>query len=103
MKEIRDSVDQKVSGVDSRVSALDTKTSEGINALKSDVQNVDQRASQANSAAERAANDVGALEFAYLAVVPDLRVFSISMLFFERVRPMALSRSTKPFVKFTSV
>jgi outer membrane protein OmpA-like peptidoglycan-associated protein len=69
MKEIRDGVDrkvsgvdQRVSGVDTRVSALDAKTTEGLNSLKSDVQNVDQRAGEARSAAERAANGVSALD-----------------------------------------
>jgi outer membrane protein OmpA-like peptidoglycan-associated protein len=62
MKEIRDSVDQKVSGVDSKVSALDAKTTEGLNSVKSDVQNADQHAAQAQTAAERAANSVSTLD-----------------------------------------
>jgi len=72
MKEVRDNLDKKISGVDakfdtkvagvdSRVSALDSKTTEGLNSLKGDVQNVDQRAGQARTAADRAANDVNAL------------------------------------------
>src|SRR5262245_20210109 len=68
MKEIRDTldrkisdVDTKVSGVDSKVSALDSKTTEGMNSLKGDVQNVDQRAGQARSAADRANNEVSTL------------------------------------------
>lgn len=68
MKEIRDTLDKKitgvdtrVSGVDSRVTALDSKTTEGLNGLKSDVSNVDQRAGQARTTAERAVNDVGQL------------------------------------------
>jgi outer membrane protein OmpA-like peptidoglycan-associated protein len=68
LKETRDTLDKKitgvdtrVSGVDSRVSALDSKTTEGLNGLKSDVSNVDQRAGQARTTAERAVNDVGAL------------------------------------------
>src|SRR5499426_3646609 len=68
MKEIRDNLDKKitgvdtrVSGVDSRVTALDSKTTEGLNGLKTDVSNVDQRAGQARTTAERAVNDVGAL------------------------------------------
>src|SRR5262249_22527215 len=68
MKEIRDTLDKKitgvdtrVSGVDQRVSALDSKTTEGLNGLKTDVGNVDQRAAQARTTAERAVNDVGAL------------------------------------------
>jgi OOP family OmpA-OmpF porin len=62
IKEVRDDVDKKVSGVDSKVSALDTRTSQGLNSLKGDVQNVDQRASQAQGAADRAANGVNTLD-----------------------------------------
>jgi outer membrane protein OmpA-like peptidoglycan-associated protein len=68
LKETRDNLDKKitgvdtrVSGVDTRVSALDSKTTEGFNGLKSEVSNVDQRAGQARTTAERAVNDVGAL------------------------------------------
>ena len=61
-KEVRDDVDKKVSGVDTKVSVLDAKTTEGLNSLKGDVQNVDQRASQAQSAADRAATGVSALD-----------------------------------------
>jgi len=68
-KEVRDDVDKKVSGVDQKVSAvdskvgaLDTKTTQGMNSLKGDVQNVDQHASQAQSAADRAANGVNTLD-----------------------------------------
>ena len=62
IKEVRDDVDKKVSGVDSKVSVLDTRTSQGFNSLKGDVQNVDQRASQAQGAADRAANGVNTLD-----------------------------------------
>ena len=62
IKEVRDEVDKKVSGVDSKVSALDTRQAKGMNSLKGDVQNVDQRASQAQSAADRAANGVNTLD-----------------------------------------
>jgi len=55
-------VDQRVSGVDTKLTSLDTKTTEGINTLKTDVGRVDQRASQANTAAERAGNNVTALD-----------------------------------------
>jgi len=68
MKEIRDTLDKKittvdtrVSGVDTKVSALDTKTTEGMNSLKGDVQNVDQRAGQARTTADRAVNEVNVL------------------------------------------
>jgi outer membrane protein OmpA-like peptidoglycan-associated protein len=73
MKEIRDNADRKIAGVDSRVTALDSKTTEGLNTLKSDVQGVDQRATagvtevrgaaaEARGAADRAANGVNALD-----------------------------------------
>ena len=73
MKEIRDNADRKIAGVDSRVTALDSKTTEGLNTLKSDVQGVDQRATagvtevrgaaaDARGAADRAANGVNALD-----------------------------------------
>jgi outer membrane protein OmpA-like peptidoglycan-associated protein len=62
IKEVRDDVDKKVSGVDTKVSALDTRTTQGFNSLKGDVQNVDQRASQAQSAADRAASGVNTLD-----------------------------------------
>jgi len=73
IKEIRDSVDQKVAGVnqringvDTRVSALDEKTATGMTSLKTelkgDVQNADQHAVQAQSSADRAATNVSALD-----------------------------------------
>jgi outer membrane protein OmpA-like peptidoglycan-associated protein len=62
IKEVRDDVDKKVSGVDTKVSALDTRTTQGFNSLKGDVQNVDQRASQAQSAADRASTGVNTLD-----------------------------------------
>ena len=73
MKEIRDTADRKITAVDQRVTtvdakvdtkvaALDTKTTQGLNSLKGDVQNVDQHASQAQSAADRAANGVNTLD-----------------------------------------
>jgi outer membrane protein OmpA-like peptidoglycan-associated protein len=75
VKEIRDSLDKKitgvdtkvaavdsrVSGVDTKVSELDSKTTQGMNTLKTDVQGVDQRAGQARSTADRAANEVNVL------------------------------------------
>src|SRR5215470_5560759 len=51
IKEVQDEADKKVAGVDSKVSALDAKTSEQLTSVKTDVQNVDQKTSQANSAA----------------------------------------------------
>ena len=62
IKEVRDDVDRKVSGVDSKISALDTRTNQSLNSLKGDVQNVDQRASQAQGAADRASNGVNTLD-----------------------------------------
>ena len=62
IKEVRDDVDRKVSGVDSKISALDTRTNQSLNSMKGDVQNVDQRASQAQSAADRASSGVTTLD-----------------------------------------
>jgi len=68
IKELRDDVDRKVSGVENEVSALDARTTSGMNSLKSDVQSADQHAStadqhasQAQSAADRAAHGVNSL------------------------------------------
>src|SRR5215510_11049727 len=50
IKETRDNVDKvntRVTGVDGKLSALDSRTTEGLNGLKGDVQNVDQHAAQA--------------------------------------------------------
>jgi len=62
IKEAKDDADKKVAGVDAKVAELDSKTSDQFNTVKTDVQNVDQKASQANTAAERAANDVSTLD-----------------------------------------
>lgn len=69
MKEIRDTLDKKVTTVDGRVTALDSKTTEGMNSLKTDVsgvrtdvQNVDRRAADARTAADRAATNVNTLD-----------------------------------------
>jgi outer membrane protein OmpA-like peptidoglycan-associated protein len=68
MKEIRDNLDKKITSVDGRVTtvdgkvaALDTKTTEGFNTVKGDVQNVNQRATDARSAADKANNEVSSL------------------------------------------
>jgi OmpA-OmpF porin, OOP family len=65
MKEIRDNADKKIAAVDSkydtRVSALDSKTTEGFNSVRGDIKNVDQHAGEARSAADRAQNDVNGL------------------------------------------
>jgi outer membrane protein OmpA-like peptidoglycan-associated protein len=65
IKETRDSVDrvnQRVTGVDGRVTDLDSRTTQGLNGLKGDVQSVDQKAGQAQTAADRAAGDVVILD-----------------------------------------
>jgi OmpA-OmpF porin, OOP family len=69
MKEIRDNADRKITGVDARVTDLDSKTTAGMNGLKGDIQGVDQKATQgitqatnAASAAERASGAVNALD-----------------------------------------
>jgi outer membrane protein OmpA-like peptidoglycan-associated protein len=54
MREIRDNLDRKVSGVDSRVTALDTKTTAGLEAVRTDVRGVDQKAGDARAAADKA-------------------------------------------------
>ena len=68
LKETRDTLDRKVTGVDGRVTtvdgrvtSLDSKTTEGFNAVRTDVRNVDQRAADARSAADRAADAVNNL------------------------------------------
>jgi outer membrane protein OmpA-like peptidoglycan-associated protein len=68
MKEIRDNLDQRVTGVDTRVTAvdgrvtaLDAKTNEGFTSLRSDVKGVDQRAADARTAADRAAESINML------------------------------------------
>jgi outer membrane protein OmpA-like peptidoglycan-associated protein len=69
IKETRDDVDKKVSGVDAKVTALDSRTTQGMNSLKGelkgDIQGVDQRTSQAQGAADRAANGVSALDLRF--------------------------------------
>jgi OmpA-OmpF porin, OOP family len=72
LKETRDTFDKKVTNVDSRVTALDTKTTEGIrnldskttegfNSVRTDVKNVDQHAADARTAADRAGTAVNNL------------------------------------------
>ena len=73
IKEARDDADKKIAAVDGRVSGvdakfdtkvsqLDTKTTQQISAVKTDVQNVDQKAAQANTVAERAVTGVSTLD-----------------------------------------
>ena len=62
IKEVQDDADKKVSGVDTKVSELDTKTSEQFNTVRTDVQGVDQKASQAHNEAQHAAADVSTLD-----------------------------------------
>jgi outer membrane protein OmpA-like peptidoglycan-associated protein len=68
LKETRDTLDKKIVGVDTkvgavdtRVSALDSKTNEGFTAVRTDVRNVDQKAGDARTAADRAAESVNTL------------------------------------------
>lgn len=61
IKETRDSVDRlgkRVTGVDSRVSDLDSRTTQAVSSLTEDVQSADQKAIQAQAAAERTAGDL---------------------------------------------
>ena len=65
IKETRDNVDRvntRVTGVDGRVTDLDSRTTQGLNTLKGDVQNVDQKAAQAQTSANRVAGDVVVLD-----------------------------------------
>lgn len=62
IKENRDDADKKVSGVETKVSELDTKTSDQFNTVRTDLQTTDQKAAQANTAAEHAAADVSTLD-----------------------------------------
>jgi outer membrane protein OmpA-like peptidoglycan-associated protein len=69
IKEVRDDVDKKVSdvdarvsGVDAKVSDLDSRTSEQFNTVRTDVQNADQKAGQAQSSADRVAGNVTTLD-----------------------------------------
>jgi outer membrane protein OmpA-like peptidoglycan-associated protein len=65
IKETRDNVDRvntRVTGVDGRVTELDSKTTQGLTTLKGDVQNVDQKAAQAQTSANRVAGDVVILD-----------------------------------------
>jgi peptidoglycan-associated lipoprotein len=61
ISEVRDGVsrvDAKVTGVDGRVSQLDSKTNERFDLVKNDVMSVDKKALSAQTAAERAANEL---------------------------------------------
>ncbi len=65
IKEVRDNVDKvdnKVSGVDAKVSDLDSRTSEQFNTVRTDIQGADQKASKAQSSADRVAGDVTTLD-----------------------------------------
>ena len=65
IKEVRDNVDKvdtKVSGVDAKVSDLDSRTSEQFNTVRTDVQSADQKASKAQSSADRVAGNVTTLD-----------------------------------------
>jgi outer membrane protein OmpA-like peptidoglycan-associated protein len=65
MKEIRDNADKKIAAVDAKVdtkvSALDSKTTEGFNSVRADLRNVDQRTGEARNVADRASTDVNSL------------------------------------------
>jgi outer membrane protein OmpA-like peptidoglycan-associated protein len=62
IKENKDDADKKVSGVETKVTDLDSKTSGQFNSVRTDLQTTDQKAAQANTAAERAASDVSTLD-----------------------------------------
>src|SRR5689334_8379288 len=63
--EVRDGVtrvDGKVTAVDGRVTALDTKTTAGFDGVKGDIGKVDQKAGNAQSSADKAAQGVTTLD-----------------------------------------
>ena len=65
LKETRDNVDrvnQRVTTVDGRVTELDSKTAQGMSAIKGDVQAVDQKAGQATTLAQRATGEINTLD-----------------------------------------
>jgi len=65
ISEVRDGVtrvDGKVTAVDGRVTELDTKTSTRFEGVKGDIQNVDQKAGNAQSSANKAAENVNVLD-----------------------------------------
>lgn len=65
IKETRDgvnAVNQRVSTVDGKVTDLDSRTSQGLATLKTDVQSVDQKTSQVHLLANRTAGDVVILD-----------------------------------------
>ena len=62
IKEVQDSADKKVAGVETKVADLDTRTSAQFNSVRTDVQAADQKASNANTAAEHAAAGVSTLD-----------------------------------------
>jgi outer membrane protein OmpA-like peptidoglycan-associated protein len=55
-------VDSKVNAVDGKVAALDSKTTEGFTTLNGAVQNVDQKAGQAQTEAQRANSEIAILD-----------------------------------------
>jgi outer membrane protein OmpA-like peptidoglycan-associated protein len=85
IKEVRDNADKKISAVDTRVTALDTKTTEGINGVKTDVQTVkgdvtrvDQKAGQAQTAADRANSGVTTVDQKYGQKFQDRNLFNVT-------------------------
>jgi len=85
IKEVRDNADKKISAVDTRVTSLDTKTTEGINAVKTDVQTVkgdvtkvDQKAGQAQTAADRAGAGVTTVDQKYGQKFQDRNLFNVA-------------------------
>jgi outer membrane protein OmpA-like peptidoglycan-associated protein len=65
IKEVQDtqnSTDKKVTGVETKVAELDTRTSDQFNSVRTDVQVADQKASKANTAADQAATNVSTLD-----------------------------------------
>ena len=62
IKEVQDAADKKVTGVETKVAELDTKTSDQFKSVRTDLLAADQKASQANTTAERATAGVSTLD-----------------------------------------
>jgi outer membrane protein OmpA-like peptidoglycan-associated protein len=85
IKEVRDNADRKITAVDGRVTALDTKTTEGftgvrndVQTVRGDVQKVDQKAGQAQTAADKANSGVSSVDQKYNQKFQDRNLFNIS-------------------------
>ena len=65
LAEVRDGVDRldgRVADIDANVAALDSKTTNGMNAIRSDVRSVDEKALQAQTSADKVSTEVVLLD-----------------------------------------